>query len=118
MDALHDGLWQFCREIYGQAVEIRHALHQNPELGYKEYQTALLVEEHLKKWAIPYRRLPDSTAIVAQIDGLPGGRCVAVRADMDALPIQEETGLFYQSNNPGVMHACGHDLQTANEYGL
>jgi amidohydrolase len=118
MGALCGRIKKLCGEIYGQVVEIRHALHQNPELGYKEYQTAALIESYLKKWGVPYSRLPRSTAIIAKADGRAGGRCVAIRADMDALPIQEETGLSYQSRSPGVMHACGHDLHTANLLGV
>jgi amidohydrolase len=118
MDPLHDELKQLCREIYGQVVEIRHILHRQPELGYQEFQTAALVENYLNKWAISYERLPGGTAIIARIDGRPGERCVAVRADMDALPLQEETRLDYQSGVPGVMHACGHDLHTANLLGV
>lgn len=105
-------------KIYDQLVVLRHTLHENPELSNQEYQTAALVEKVLTAWKIHYTRLPDSTAIIAEIKGnRPGGGSIGIRADMDALPIQEATGLGYASKNQGVMHACGHDMHTVNLLG-
>ena len=99
-----------------EVVVWRRALHQNPELSFREYQTADMIEELLTEWDIPTYRLTP-TSVIGVIEGSAGdpatGRVVGFRADIDALPIQEETGLEYASRNPGVMHACGHDLHTA-----
>jgi len=104
--------------IYPELVELRHQIHANPELSYAEFATAALIEEQLKKWEIPYVRLPDSTAIVATIRGQSKqSPCIGIRADMDALPIEEAANVSYQSQNKGIMHACGHDIHTVNLLG-
>jgi len=119
-------------ELFGQLdavaareVEIRHALHRQPELGYQEKLTSAAVCRELERLGIPYQKgLAGGTGVVAMIEGQKDerqktkdergdGPCVALRADMDALPIKEETGLPYASERPGVMHACGHDGHTA-----
>ncbi len=94
---------------------IRRSLHQQPELAYKEEQTASLIAGELDKLGIPYRQgLAGGTGIRAEIEVNNGGTaCVALRADMDGLPINEETGLPFSSTRPGVMHACGHDGHVA-----
>lgn len=105
--------------VYAQVVALRRSFHANPELSNEEYETAALVEKTLDGWHISHMRLPGSTAIIAQITGgLAGDNSIGIRADMDALPIQEETGLAYASKRSGVMHACGHDLHTANLLGV
>lgn len=91
---------------------IRHHLHAHPELSYQEYKTSALVQDHLKTLDIPYTVMAH-TGVVGLIKGKPGNRVVALRADMDALPIQEENQVPYVSTVPGVMHACGHDVHTA-----
>ncbi|MEM8894788.1 MAG: M20 family metallopeptidase [Bacteroidota bacterium] len=92
-------------------IKIRRQIHQNPELGYQEEATAKLVCEELDQLGIKYQAGLAKTGIVAEIDNGPG-KCIALRADMDALPIQEATGLDFSSAKPGVMHACGHDVHT------
>jgi len=92
--------------------EIFRTLHQHPELGRMEYETAALIRRRLSELGIPYIPMAD-TGTAATIQGLHPGRTLAFRADIDALPIQEGTGLSYASQIPGVMHACGHDLHTA-----
>ena len=101
----------------GQAVEsavvermvaIRRDLHQNPELSWQEHRTAERISSALHELGIPHRRLM-GTGIVADLPGTDALPAVALRADIDALPIQEETGLPFASANDGVMHACGHD---------
>lgn len=87
-------------------------LHQNPELGRQEYKTQSFVLDQLEKMGIQGEKIAD-TGVVATIYGAKAGKTIAFRADMDALPIHEETGLPYQSHVPGVMHACGHDFHTA-----
>ena len=99
-----------------EAVGWRRTLHQNPELSFREYQTSDMIEDLLGQWDIPTYRLTP-TSVIGVIEGTADdpktGRVIGYRADIDALPIQEETGLEYASRNPGVMHACGHDMHTA-----
>jgi hippurate hydrolase len=90
-------------------LEIRRSLHCQPELAYQEKKTAALIEKTLKRLGIPYQAgLGGGTGIRAEL-GKGTGPCVALRADMDALPVLEETGLDFASQQPGIMHACGHD---------
>lgn len=91
--------------------QIRHYLHAHPELSYKEYNTAAFVKGELDKLGIPYQAMAE-TGVIAVLEGRPSDRVVALRADMDALPIQEENAVPYASTIPGVMHACGHDVHT------
>lgn len=93
---------------------IRRHLHGYPELAYQETKTAAFIVEKLAELGIPCRSEVAQTGVVATLAGpAEGGPVVALRADMDALPIQEETGLPFASTNPGVMHACGHDGHVA-----
>ena len=93
-------------------IALRHDLHQHPELGYQEFRTTERLEAEAQKLGLPYHRF-DPTGLMIEIEGRPTGKRVGLRADMDALPIQETTGLPYQSLVPQVMHACGHDCHTA-----
>jgi amidohydrolase len=97
-----------------QAIETRHDLHAHPELAYKEIRTSEAVKERLSSLGIEHcGGLAGGTGVLARIPATkPGGATIALRADMDALPILEETGMPYSSENPGVMHACGHDGHT------
>jgi amidohydrolase len=90
---------------------VRHHLHAHPELSFHEFATANFVEEELHKIGINTTRCA-STGIVGLIEGGNPGKVVALRADLDALPIQEKNEATYASKNPGVMHACGHDVHT------
>ncbi len=93
-------------------IDIRRHLHAHPELSYQEYNTSRFVQEKLTELGIPYQILA-TTGIVACIEGNnPDSRIVALRGDMDALPIEEANDIPYKSLNPGVMHACGHDVHT------
>lgn len=94
-------------------VQIRRHLHAHPELSFEEYETAAFVAAQLDQLGIPYEKGICGTGIVALIEGRnPGSKCIALRADMDALPITEENETTYRSQNEGVMHACGHDVHT------
>jgi amidohydrolase len=95
---------------------LRRAIHRNPELSYLEFETTKLIHRKLKELRIGEIRQVSETGIIGLISGKKG-KCVALRADIDALPIQEKTGLDFSSKNPGVMHACGHDSHTAMLYG-
>ena len=100
--------------VASRAVEIRHDLHRHPELGYQEVYTSGVVQAELHRLGIPFQKgLAGGTGVLATIQGSEPGPCVALRADMDALPITEETGLPYASQRKGFMHACGHDGHTS-----
>ena len=93
-------------------IDIRHYLHAHPELSYKEFETSKYVQQKLTEYNIPFD-VKATTGVVGMIKGKnPESRVVALRADMDALPIQEENNVAYKSTVPGVMHACGHDVHT------
>jgi len=93
-------------------IQVRRHLHANPELSFEEWNTSLYIQEKLKHWNIPFQIMA-STGVTAVIEGKnPNSRIVALRADMDALPIQEENDLEFKSKNSGIMHACGHDVHT------
>lgn len=95
-------------------IEIRRAIHRKPELSFQEIQTAELVRKELDSMGIPYEISPVETGTIAVIDSGRPGKLLLLRADMDALPIPEKTGLPFASEIPNVMHACGHDVHTAN----
>ena len=90
-------------------VETRKHFHRHPELSSQEFETAAYIKSHLNEWGIPYETTGVSD-IVATITGSFPGKTVAMRGDIDALPITEATGVDFASENPGVMHACGHDI--------
>ncbi len=93
-------------------IEIRHHLHAHPELSYQEFETSKFVQEKLHGFGIPFE-IKATTGVIGLIKGKnPAKRIVALRADMDALPIKEENDIVYKSKNDGVMHACGHDVHT------
>ncbi len=104
-------------ESYKEVVDWRRHLHTHPELSYQEFNTSKFVTTQLTSWGIECKHLA-TTGIVALIKGNnPEKRIVALRADMDALPIQELNNISYKSTKPGVMHACGHDVHTASLLG-
>ncbi len=103
-------------EIYPQIINIRRELHKNPEMAFCEVQSGQIIKAHLDLWGIPYKNVA-RTGICAVIEGGRGGKTIAIRADMDALPITEQTGLAFCSQNEGVMHACGHDAHMASLIG-
>jgi amidohydrolase len=103
--------------IFPEIVGIRRLLHAHPELAFEEHKTAAVVCEELSKLQIPYTSGIAKTGVVGIIDGEMPGPVIALRADMDALPIQEENTAAYCSQIPGKMHACGHDFHTASLLG-
>jgi amidohydrolase len=98
--------------LVARTVELRRCIHRQPELGFEEEATAQLVERELDAHGIAHRRIA-RTGVVGRIEGGRPGRTVALRADMDALPLTEQSGLPFASEVEGKMHACGHDAHTA-----
>lgn len=93
-------------------IGIRHHIHANPELSYQEFETSAFIQGQLRGMGIPFTIMA-GTGVVGIIEGRdPASRVIALRADMDALPIQEANDIPYASKKPGIMHACGHDVHT------
>ncbi|MFW5687612.1 MAG: M20 metallopeptidase family protein, partial [Bacteroidota bacterium] len=114
MQALKEKIQSLSSLYFGEIQSIRRHLHQNPELSMQEFTTAAFIAGKLDEYAIPYQTGICGTGIVALIEGNgPGEKVIALRADMDALPINEENQVEYKSAHPGVMHACGHDVHMA-----
>ncbi len=99
-------------ESLPEMVALRHQIHANPELGYEEFATSDLVAERLARWGYAVHRGLGGTGVVGTLRAGSGTRAVGLRADMDALPMTETTGLPYASRHAGRMHACGHDGHT------
>lgn len=108
---------QLTEEFYPAVVSLRRQIHQNPELGFQEFQTAALVARTLSEHGWEVQTGVAGTGVIGLLRGNFEGPTVALRADMDALPIQELNQLPFQSRNVGVMHACGHDAHTATLLG-
>lgn len=106
-------IWEQLENYYDEMVEIRRYLHQHPELSFKEYKTAQYIISFYEKLGIQVTGNIGGNGVVAKITGGKPGKTVALRADFDALPIQDEKEVAYKSKVPGVMHACGHDGHTA-----
>lgn len=107
---------QASRALEKQVIEWRRAVHRRPEVGMDLPETSAFVRRVLSE--IGLRPSNSGAGVVAVIDGAAPGKCVAVRADMDALPMQEDTGLAFASEKPGMMHACGHDAHVAIALGV
>jgi len=104
---------QLSENIHPDLINIRRHIHAHPELSFEEYNTVDFVASELDKLNIPYTKGVAKTGLVALIEGkLPEKKCIALRADMDALPLTEANDIPYKSQNIGVMHACGHDVHT------
>lgn len=98
---------------YDEMVQIRRYLHQYPEVSFHEYETAKYIQNFYRKLQLPYRANVGGNGVVARLHGAKPGKTIALRADFDALPIQDEKDVPYRSQVPGVMHACAHDGHTA-----
>ncbi|TCO70740.1 M20 metallopeptidase family protein [Marinisporobacter balticus] len=94
-------------------IDYRRDIHAHPELGHDEVRTGRKVADILENLGLEVKRNVGKTGVVGILKGKKGGKTIALRADMDALPMQEKTGLAYASKHDGVMHACGHDMHTA-----
>ncbi|MBO9675945.1 MAG: amidohydrolase [Sphingobacteriaceae bacterium] len=108
---------ELAAHIFNDVVGYRQHIHANPELSFKEFETSLFIKDKLKKWGIEYTDCAN-TGVVGLIKGnLSSDKVIALRADMDALPIHEANDKPYRSKNHGVMHACGHDVHTSSLLG-
>ncbi len=116
---LIDTIKQLAHEQREQVIEWRRWMHRHPELSQEEYGTMAFVAERLTEMGLEPRTGIGKTGVMAMLRGAhePDSYCVALRADYDALPIVEATGLDFASENPGVMHACGHDMHTCSLLG-
>ncbi len=118
MQHLKPKIQQIAQNLYADMVTVRRHLHQHPELSYCEHATSQYVQAQLEAAGIPFQNNIADTGIVALIEGKnPHSKTIALRADMDALPILEANDVPYKSKNEGVMHACGHDAHTASLLG-
>lgn len=115
--SLRDRILEAADRHYDAVVSMRRAIHHEPELSNQEEQTALRLQEALKSAGIRPIKQVAGTGFSVDLKGGKPGRCIALRADMDALPIQEKSSEPYQSKVPGVMHACGHDAHSAMLFG-
>ena len=107
-----DKIKNLAKKYATEFIGVRHHLHANPELSYEEFETSKFIQEKLAAWGVPFEVMA-TTGVVGLIKGKnPDKRVVALRADMDALPITETNEVPYKSLKEGVMHACGHDVHT------
>lgn len=102
----------YIRRFEEELREIRHQIHENPELGLQEFKTSALVAEKLRQWGYEVEQGLATTGVVATLKVGDGEKSIGLRADMDALPIYENSGKPWASKHPGLMHACGHDGHT------
>ena len=103
-----DWIKEQTKVLHQELIEMRRDFHEHPELGFEENRSAGIVEHYLQNLGLTTKRIA-KTGVVAMIEGDPKGPVIMLRADMDALPVQEENPVEYASKTPGVMHACGHD---------
>src|SRR5688572_26790109 len=116
--ALLEKIKSLSKEYSQEVVGLRRHLHANPELSYQEYNTVKFVAQTLRSFGIEPTEGIATTGLVAEVRGKnPGKKTIALRADMDALPITEANEVSYKSKNNGVMHACGHDVHTSSLLG-
>jgi len=109
---LKETIKEVSKKYADEFIQIRRHLHAHPELSYQEFETSKFIQNKLKEWGIDFQVMA-TTGVVAIIEGKnPSEKVIALRADIDALPITEENKIEYRSKNSGVMHACGHDVHT------
>ncbi|MCF8223430.1 MAG: amidohydrolase [Bacteroidales bacterium] len=114
MNRLAEIIKHRANEIFNETIDLRRHLHMYPELSYMEKETSLFIARYLKKHKIKYSGNLAGYGLIATIEGRKkGNKVIALRAELDALPLPEESGLDYSSRNKGLMHACGHDAHMA-----
>ena len=112
-ESIQQQIKNLAKKYAAEIISIRHHLHANPELSYQEFETSKFIQQQLTALNIPFE-IKATTGVIGLLKGKnPKKRVVALRADMDALPITEENDIPYKSTHPGVMHACGHDVHTS-----
>src|SRR5687767_3721600 len=110
---MHEKIKALAKKYAPEIIEVRHHLHAHPELSYKEFETSKFIQNKLAEFSIPFE-IKATTGVVGLIKGKnPEKKVIALRADMDALPIHEQNEIDYKSKNEGIMHACGHDVHTS-----
>jgi amidohydrolase len=114
---LKERIQQLAAEVFDSTIQNRRHLHAHPELSYKEHETVAFVAAKLDELGISYQKMANTGLVALIIGEKPSDEVVALRADMDALPIEEANEVPYKSTKPGVMHACGHDAHTASLLG-
>lgn len=115
---MQENLFAALDQYEAEMIRLRRDFHRHPELSFQEVRTPAKIIAFYEALGIPYREQVGGSGIVATLKGTRPGKTIAVRADFDALPLQEETDLSFRSIRPGVMHACGHDGHTAIVLGL
>lgn len=110
---LEEQIRQLAKQFHPRIIELRREIHANPELAFEEIKTGALVAETLRLFGVDVKTGVARTGVIGTIKGTKPGKTIALRSDMDALPILEATGLPFASKNEGKMHACGHDAHTA-----
>lgn len=112
-EVLQQQIKELAKKYMAEFIDVRHHLHAHPELSYQEFETSKFIQQKLSSFNIPFE-VKATTGVIGLIQGKnPGKRVVALRADMDALPIMEQNDIPYKSTKPGIMHACGHDVHTS-----
>jgi amidohydrolase len=112
-EALVQHIKSLAKKYSAEFIAVRHHLHAHPELSYKEFETSAFIQQKLNEFGIPFE-IKATTGVIGLIKGKnPTKRVIALRADMDALPITEENSVDYKSTNNGIMHACGHDVHSS-----
>ena len=115
---INEKIQALAKQFHPDIVAIRRHLHAHPELSFQEHETSKYIQQKLTEYGIPFQAGIVDTGVVGLLQGKnPESKCIALRADMDALPIQELNEVEYCSQNEGVMHACGHDVHTASLLG-
>ena len=118
MTDLKNKVKELSDSYFAEILSIRRHLHENPELSFEEHKTASFIEKKLSGFGITETQRIGETGVTFCINGKEKGKTVALRADIDALPILEENDVPYKSKNEGIMHACGHDVHTASLLGV
>ncbi|MEP1035334.1 M20 family metallopeptidase [Ekhidna sp.] len=118
MNNLIQKIKSLSEDYFEEILEIRRHIHANPELSFQEHHTAEFIEKKLSEFGITTTQRIADTGVTFCLDGKRKGKTIALRADIDALPIHEANNVDYKSTNEGVMHACGHDVHTSNLLGV
>lgn len=117
MSDLKNKIKELSNQYFSEILDIRRHLHAHPELSFEEFETAKFIESKLRSFGIADVKRIGKTGVTFTLDGKSSGKVIALRADIDALPILEANDVDYRSKNDGIMHACGHDVHTSSLLG-